>query len=87
MTANNLRGAGANKYAEQHTMTGGYNTEVISNSNIAGATSVIVASIVTAAGVNYIKEIVATAGQVTLYADGSNTWTSGDVVNYIVVNP
>lgn len=86
-----LGGANANKYAEQHTVAAGEiagNVASIGNSVVAGATSVVVATLVSngAGGTaTMVKRVVAGAGSVSITFD--NAPVAGDVVNYIVVNP
>lgn len=85
-----LRGAAANKYAEQHTLVAGDgkvgNTVTINNSIVTGATSVVVATLVSAAGTaTFVKTVSAAAGSVAITLDAAPV--NGDIINYIVVNP
>ncbi len=88
-----LRGAATNHYAELHTVSAteagaiSGNTVTISNSDIAGTSSVIIATLSSAAGVaTFIKSAKATgAGTAAITLD--NTPAQGDVYNLIIVNP
>ena len=57
--------------------------------HIAGAGSVVVASIVknSNGGEKYISTVVPGTGSIAISGDGSDTFGIGDVVSYIIVNP
>lgn len=82
-----LRGAGANRYAEKHTVLVGEiagNTVTIPNTIVAGGTSVVIATLVSGTG-GYVLTASAAAGSVAITFNAVPT--AGDIVNYIVVNP
>jgi hypothetical protein len=83
----NLRGAAANKYAEQHAVLAGEiagNIATIPNSIVAGTTSVVVASLVSGPG-GHVLTTSTTAGNVVVTFNAAPNNTT--IVNYIVVNP
>ncbi len=87
VSANNLKGAAANKYAEHHTIAAAeivVNSIVVTNTDVAGGTSVIIATLVNGTG-GFVKTASAGAGIVTISFNAAPT--AGDIVNYIVVNP
>jgi hypothetical protein len=80
----------SNKYAEQYTVnasTTGTGSAVITiaNSNIAGATSVVIVQLVSATTATFVKSAVPASGSVTVTLDANSA--NGDKLNYIVINP
>jgi len=88
-----LKGAGTNHYAELHTVTAteigtlSGNTVTISNSDIAGTSSVIIATLSSAAGAaTFVKSAKCTAsGTANITLDAAPA--QNDVYNLIIVNP
>lgn len=79
-----LRGAGANKYAQVYTLTGGAASEVINNT-VVTASSVITATMQVNANSRNILTVVPAAGSFTVTCSG--VIAANDKIMYIVVNP